>query len=75
MQVNGLLGASAIVPVDNTLMMRGSSCYHDCCYEGRIFHPHCDRWRIVPVADIRDQLEEVPREASSSNGRRYNFRQ
>ena len=28
----------------------------------------------VPVAVIRDQLEEHPGEASSSNGRRYNFR-
>ena len=43
--------------------------------KGRIFHPHCDGWRIDPVAIIRDQLEEDPREASSSNGRSYNSRQ
>ena len=73
--MNGLLEARPIVPVDNTLVMRGSSCYHGCCHVGRIFHPHCDRWRIVPVAVIQDQLGDDPREASSSNGRRYNFRQ
>ena len=28
--------------------------------KGRIFHPHCDGWRIVSVAVIRDQLEEDP---------------
>ena len=44
-------------------------------WRGRIFHPHCDGWRIVPVDAIRDQMEEDPREASSSNGRRYDFRQ
>ena len=43
--------------------------------KGRIFHPNCDGWRSVPVAVIRDQLEEDPREARSSNGRHYNFRQ
>ena len=43
--------------------------------KGRGFHPHCDWWRIVQVAFIRDQLEENPRETNSSNGRRYNFRQ
>ena len=32
--MNGLLEAHAIVPVDDTLMMRDTSCYHDCCYEG-----------------------------------------
>ena len=71
--MNGLLEAHAIVPMDNTLMMRDTSCYHDCCYEGGgVFHPHCDGWRIVPVAVIRDQLDE---EKNSSNGRRYNLRQ
>ena len=74
--VNGLSEAHTIVPVDNTLMMRGTSCYHDCCYEaGGIFHPRCDGWRIVPVAVIQDHLEEDLREANSSNGRRYSLRQ
>ena len=43
--------------------------------KGRIFHPNCDGWRSVHVAVIRDKLEEDPCEASSSDGRRYNFRQ
>ena len=38
--VNGLLETHAIVPVDNTLMMRGVSCYHDCCYEGGGYFTH-----------------------------------
>ena len=74
--VNGLLEAHTIMPVDNTLMMRDTSCYDDCCYEGGgVFHPHCDGWRIVPFAVIRDQLDEDPRKKNSSNGRRYNLRQ
>ena len=32
--MNDLLEAHAIEPDDNTLMVRGTSCYHDCCYEG-----------------------------------------
>ena len=54
--------------------MRGTSCYHDCCYEGGgVFHLHCDGWIIVPVAVIRDQLDEDMRKKNSSNGRRYNL--
>ena len=41
--------------------------------KGRIFHPNCEGWRSVPVAVIRDQLEEDPREASSSNGHGYHL--
>jgi len=38
--VNGLLEGHAVVPVHNTVMVRGISCYHDCCYEGGGYFTH-----------------------------------
>ena len=38
--MNGLLEAHVIVPVDNTLMMRGISCYHNRCYVGGGYFTH-----------------------------------
>ena len=67
--MNGLLEARAIVPVDKTLR-EAAHVTMNVAMKGRIFHPNRDGWRSVPVAVIRDQLEEDPREASSSNGRR-----
>ena len=64
--VNGLLEAHAIVPVDNTCMMRDISCYHDCRYTGDgVIHPHSHGWITVPVAVTQDQLEEDPHEINT----------
>ena len=44
--VRGIGSAHTIVPVGPILMMRETSCFHNCCYEeGGVFHPTCTGWQ------------------------------
>ena len=46
--VNGLLEARVFMPVDNPLMVRGSSYYHEYCYEGADISPKLRRVEKCP---------------------------